>query len=89
MAPPFPSVALVVKQDYGHGLSLTVIAGDAFGDRETIDAARNLVKGDLAYVLELNLQDQKQHYQLTLNHIDAFRFYDKDAVWPFPGEKAP
>lgn len=89
VAPPFPSAALVVKQDYGNGLTLTGIAGDAFGDRETINAARNLVKGDLAYVLELNFQDQKQHYQLTLNHIDAFRFYDKDAVWPGPGEKAP
>ena len=89
VAPPFPSVALVVKQDYGNGLSLTGIAGDAFGDRETISAARNLIKGDLAYVVELNFQDQKQHYQLTLNHIDAFRFYDKDAVWPGPGEKAP
>ena len=89
VAPPFPSVALVVKQDYGNGLSLTGIAGDAFGDRETINAARNLVKGDLAYVLELNVQNQKQHYQLTLNHIDAFRFYDKNAVWPGPGEKAP
>lgn len=89
VAPPFPSVALVVKHDYGNGLSLTGIAGDAFGDRETINAARNLLKGDLAYVLELNFQDQKQHYQLTLNHIDAFRFYDKDAVWPDPGEKAP
>lgn len=89
VAPPFPSVAMVVKQDFGNGLSLTGIAGDAFGDRETIDAARNLVKGDLAYVLELNFQDQKQHYQLTLNHIDAFRFYDKDAEWPVPGEQAP
>ena len=89
VAPPFPSVALVVKHDYGNGLSLTGIAGDAFGDRETINAARNLVKGDLAYVLELNFQDQRQHYQLTANHIDAFRYYDKDAVWPGPGEKAP
>ncbi len=89
VAPPFPSIALIVKQDYGNGLSITGIAGDAFGDRETINAARNLVKGDLAYVLELNFQDQTQHYQLTLNHIDAFRFYDKDAVWPGPGEKAP
>lgn len=89
VAPPFPSAALVVKQDYGHGFSLTGIAGDAFGDRETIHSARNLVKGDLAYVLELNFQDAKQHYQLTLNHVDAFRFYDKDAVWPGPGEKAP
>lgn len=89
VAPPFPSVALVVKQDFSSGLSLTGIVGDAFGDRETIDAARNLVKGDLAYVLELSFQDQKQHYQLTLNHIDAFRFYDKDAEWPVPGEKAP
>jgi len=89
VAPPFPSVALVVKQDFGHGLSLTGIAGDAFGDRETIHAARNLAQGDLAYVLELNFQYQDQHYQLTLNHIDAFRFYDKDAVWPGPGEKAP
>lgn len=89
VAPPFPSDALVVKQDYGNGLSLTGIVGDAFGDRETLDAARNLVEGDLAYVLELNFQDQQQHYQLTLNHIDAFRFYDKDAVWPVPGEKAP
>lgn len=89
VAPPFPSVAVVVKQDYGNGWSLTGIAGDAFGDRETTNAARNLVKGDLAYVIELNFQDQKQHYQLTLNHIDAFRFYDKDAVWPGPGAKAP
>jgi hypothetical protein len=89
VAPPFPSIAMVVKQDYGNGLSLTGIVGDAFGDRETLYAARNLVKGDLAYVLELNFQDQKQHYQLTLNHIDAFRFYDKDAVWPGPGAKAP
>lgn len=89
VAPPFPSAALVVKQDFNNGLSLTGIVGDAFGDRETISAARNLIKGDLAYVLELNFQDQNQHYQLTLNHIDAFRFYDKDAVWPVPGEKAP
>lgn len=89
VAPPFPSMALVVKQEFGHGVSLTGIAGDAFGDRETLDAARNLVEGDLAYVLELNVQDRKQHYQLTLNHIDAFRFYDKDAVWPGPGDKAP
>lgn len=89
VAPPFPSVALVVKQDYGNGYSLTGIAGDAFGDRETLNAARNLGHGDLAYVLELNFQDSKQHYQLTLNHIDAFRFYDKDAVWPVPGGKAP
>jgi hypothetical protein len=89
VAPPFPSIALVVKQDYGNGLTLTGIAGDAFGDRETINAARNLVKGDLAYVLELNFQDRNQHYQLTLNHIDAFRFFDKDAVWAGPGEKAP
>ncbi len=89
VAPPFPSVAVVVKQDYGNGYSLTGIAGDAFGDRETLNAARNLGHGDLAYVLELNFQDSKQHYQLTLNHIDAFRFYDKDAVWPAPGGKAP
>ncbi len=89
VAPPFPSVALVIKQDFSNGLSLTGIAGDAFGDRETINAARNLIKGDLAYVIELNFQSQKQHYQLTLNHIDAFRFFDKDAVWPGPGEKAP
>jgi hypothetical protein len=89
VAPPFPSMALVVKQDFGNGLSLTGIAGDAFGDRETLHAARNLVKGDLAYVLELNFQDQKQHYQITLNHIDAFRYFDKDAEWPVPGEKAP
>jgi len=89
VAPPFPSMALVVKQDFGSGMSLTGIVGDAFGDRETINAARNLVKGDLAYVLELNFQDNKQHYQLTFNHIDPFRFYDKDAVWPGPGAKAP
>ena len=89
VAPPFPSIALVVKQDYSNGLTLTGIVGDAFGDRETINAARNLIEGDLAYVLELNFQDQKQHYQLTLNHIDAFRFFDKDAEWPVPGEKAP
>lgn len=89
VAPPFPSIAMVVKQDFGNGWSLTGIAGDAFGDRETINAARNLAKGDLAYVAELNFQDQKQHYQLTLNHIDAFRFFDKDAEWPVPGEKAP
>lgn len=89
VAPPFPSIALVVKREYGNGLSLTGIVGDAFGDRETINAARNLVNGDLAYVLELNFQDQKLHYQLTLNHIDAFRYYDKDAVWSGPGEKGP
>lgn len=89
VAPPFPSVAVVARQDLGHGLALTGIAGDAFGDRETLNAARNLRRGDLAYVLELNYQDQKQHYQLTLNHVDAFRFYDKDAVWPVPGQKAP
>ena len=89
VAPPFPSAAMVVKQDFGGGLSLTGIAGDAFGDRETIEASRNLVKGDLAYVLELNFQDKKQHYQLTLNHIDPFRYFDKDAVWPGPGRKAP
>lgn len=89
VAPPFPSMAMVVQRNFGNGWSLTGIAGDAFGDRETIDAARNLVKGDLAYVLELNFQDQTQHYQLTLNHIDGFRFYDKDAVWPGPGEKSP
>lgn len=89
VAPPFPSVALVVKQEFDNGFSLTGIAGDAFGDRETLNAARNLRQGDLAYVLELNFQDQKQHYQLTLNHIDAFRFYDKDAVWPGPGLKGP
>ena len=89
VAPPFPSIALVARQDYGNGLSLTGIAGDAFGDRETINAARNLVKGDLAYVLELNFQNQQLHSQLTLNHIDAFRYYDKDAEWPVPGEKAP
>jgi hypothetical protein len=89
VAPPFPSLALVIKQDYGNGFSLTGIAGDAFGDRETLSAARNLEKGDLAYVLELNYADTKQHYQLTLNHVDAFRHYDKDAVWPGPGEKGP
>lgn len=89
VAPPFPSVAVVLRQDFANGFSLTGIAGDAFGDRETLHAARNLSRGDLAYVLELNYQDQKQHYQLTLNHIDAFRFYDKDAVWPGPGQKAP
>ena len=89
VAPPFPSAALVVKQNLSSKLSLTGIVGDAFGDRETIDASRNLVKGDLAYILELNYQDKKQHYQLTLNHIDAFRFFDKDAVWPGPGYKAP
>lgn len=89
VAPPFPSIALVAKKDYDNGFSLTGIAGDAFGDRETINAARNLVKGDFAYVLELNFQNQKQHVQLTLNHIDAFRFFDKDAVWPGPTEKAP
>ncbi|MBK6998608.1 MAG: hypothetical protein IPH35_01050 [Rhodoferax sp.] len=89
VAPPFPSAAVVARQDFGNGLSLTGIVGDAFGDRETINAARNLAQGDLAYVLELNFQDAKQHYQLTLNHIDAFRFYDKDAVWPGPGDKTP
>jgi len=89
VAPPFPSLALVAKRDYGNGLALTGIAGDAFGNRETLDAGRNLFKGDLAYVLEVNYQDQKQHYQLTLNHIDAFHHYDKDAVWPGPGDKAP
>jgi hypothetical protein len=89
VAPPFPSAAVVVKHNVGKGLSITGIVGDAFGDRETINAGRNLARGDLAYVLELNYQDQKQHYQLTLNHIDAFRHFDKDAVWPVPGEKAP
>ena len=89
VAPPFPSVAVVIKQDYGNGFSLTGIAGDAFGDRETLNAARNLSRGDLAYVLELNYADAQQHYQLTLNHVDAFRYYDKDAVWPGPGEKDP
>lgn len=89
VAPPFPSWALVVQQNYSHGLSFTGIVGDAFGDRETIHAARNLVHGDLAYVLELNFRHQQQHYQLTFNHTDAFRFYDKDAVWPGPGHKAP
>lgn len=89
VAPPFPSVALVVKQDLGDEFVLTGIVGDAFGDRETLNAARNLRHGDLAYVLELNFQDQKQHYQLTLNHVDAFRFYDKDAVWPVAGQKGP
>jgi hypothetical protein len=89
VAPPFPSIAAVIKQNLGNGWSITGIAGDAFGDRETLNAARNLVKGDLTYVLELNFSDQRQHYQLTLNHVDAFRFYDKDAVWPGPSEKAP
>lgn len=89
VAPPFPSIAVVVKQDLGGGVSLTGIAGDAFGDRETLHAARNLVQGDLAYVLELNVQDAKAHYQLTLNHVDAFRYYDKDAVWPGAGDKGP
>ncbi len=89
VAPPFPSLALVVRQDLGNGLSLTGIAGDAFGDRETLQAARNLVRGDLAYVAELNYQNATQHFQLTLNHVDAFRHYDKDAVWPIAGEKAP
>ena len=89
VAPPFPSLALVVKQDFGSGFSLTGIAGDAFGDRETLNAGRNLGRGDLAYVLELNYADTQRHYQLTLNHVDAFRYYDKDAVWPGPGEKGP
>ena len=89
VAPPFPSLAVVVRQDFGNGLSLTGIAGDAFGDRETLNAGRNLAKGDLAYVLELNFQDADQHYQLTLNHVDAFRYYDKDAVWPGAGDKGP
>lgn len=89
VAPPFPSLALVVKQDLGSGFSLTGMAGDAFGDRETLHAARNLVRGDLAYVVELNHQTPTQHFQLTLNHIDAFRYFDKDAVWPVAGEKAP
>jgi len=89
VAPPFPSVALLLRQDLGAGLSLTAIAGDAFGDRETLNAGRNLARGDLAYVVELNYQDRQQHYQLTLNHVDAFRHFDKDAVWPGPGSKAP
>ncbi|CAK0742299.1 Porin [Azospirillaceae bacterium] len=89
VAPPFPSMALVVKQDFGNGLSLTGIAGDAFGDRETIDASRNLVNGDLAYVLEINYYNNNSHYQITFNHVDAFHYYDKDAVWPGPGYKAP
>ena len=89
VAPPFPSLALVVKQDFGSGFSLTGIAGDAFGDRETLNAGRNLGRGDLAYVLELNYADTQRHYQLTLNHVDAFRYYDKDAVWPGLGEKGP
>lgn len=89
VAPPFPSLAVVVKHDLGSGFALTGIAGDAFGDRETVNAGRNLAQGDLAYVLELNYQDKSQHYQLTINHIDAFRFYDKDAVWPGPGPKGP
>lgn len=89
VAPPFPSLAVVMRQDFGNGFSLTGIAGDAFGDRETLDAGRNLGRGDLAYVLELNYQDTRQHYQLTLNHVDAFRYYDKDAVWPGPGDKGP
>lgn len=89
VAPPFPSVALVVRQDLGQGYDLTAIAGDAFGDRETLHAARNLRRGDLAYVLELNHRDRQRHHQLTLIHTDSFRFYDKDAVWPGPGEKAP
>lgn len=89
VAPPFPSLALVIKHDHGNGLSLTGIAGDAFGDRETLYAARNLVKGDLAYVVELNYQNPTQHLQLTFNHIDAFRYLDKDAVWPVAGQKLP
>ena len=71
VAPPFPSAALVVKQDFGNGLSLTGIAGDAFGDRETLDAARNLARGDLAYVLELNFQDpafREKLSQFTANN---------------------
>ena len=89
VAPPFPSLALVVKRDFGNGFSLTGIAGDAFGDRETLNAGRNLSQGDLAYVLEMNYADTRQHLQLTLNHVDAFRYYDKDAIWPGPGEKGP
>lgn len=89
VAPPFPSFAVVLRQDMGGGLSLTGIAGDAFGDRETLHAARNLLRGDLAYVLELNLRDHTRHYQMTFNHVDAFRYLDKDAVWPVAGAKAP
>lgn len=89
VAPPFPSLALLVRRDLGLGWSLTGIAGDAFGDRETLDAGRNLARGDLAYVLELNFQGAAWQHQLTFSHTGAYRFLDKDAVWPVPGGKAP
>ncbi|MDP3519533.1 MAG: hypothetical protein Q8S02_02845 [Hydrogenophaga sp.] len=89
VAPPFPSLALLLRQDLGEGWSLTGIVGDAFGDRETLDAGRNLARGDLAYVLELNAHSPSWQHQLTFSHTDAFRFLDKDAVWPVSGGKAP
>ncbi len=79
VAPPFPSLAVVGKYDFGNSWSITGIVGDAFGDRETLDAGKNLEEGDLSYILELNYTTPKTHWQLTYNHVDDFKYMDKDS----------
>ncbi|MCG9627476.1 hypothetical protein L1D34_21825 [Vibrio mediterranei] len=80
VAPPFPSLAVVGKHYFTEKFSLTMIIGDAFGDREDLDAGKNLAHGDAAYIIEGNYFSPNTHLQFTLNHIDDFNKMDKGVV---------
>lgn len=79
VAPPFPSIAAVAKHTFKSGWAITGIVGDAFGDRETLDAGKNLKNGDLSYIAEVNYYSPATHWQLTFNHVDNFKHMDKDS----------
>ena len=79
VAPPFPSLAAVLRKTFKSGWSVTGIVGDAFGDRETLSAGKNLKHGDMSYVFEVNYQSPKTHFQATFNHVDNFKHMDKDS----------
>ncbi|WP_261824869.1 hypothetical protein [Vibrio neonatus] len=81
VAPPFPSLAVVGKHQFENSnWSVTGIVGDAFGDRETVDAGKNIENGDLSYVVEADYYAAKKHFQITLNHIDSYKHMDKDVT---------
>ncbi|ELR63199.1 hypothetical protein C942_04034 [Photobacterium marinum] len=89
VAPPFPSIAVVAKHQFSDSnWSVTGIVGDSFGDRESLNAGKNISNGDLSYVVEANYYTSKRHFQITLNHVDSFNKMDKGITSENPAVNA-
>jgi hypothetical protein len=89
VAPPFPSISAVGKYKFDNSpWSITGIIGDAFGDRETLSAGKNIEDGNMSYVLEASYQTAESHFAITLNHIDSFERLDKDLRLSMPSVDA-